>query len=125
MNVIIKKYKELVDVLPEDKYFGVNDGEISFQARTLEEAREIRGRFGAVKWEKRWSGGQCQWWEWHTDVDGVHIKIYAIREKPQQCEAVYEKRIVKVKVPTQWVEKEEEQEVLVGYNCTEVKEIRG
>ena len=74
-----------------------------------------------MKWELKWSTS-CDWWEWHTDIDDVHLKIYALEETPKQCKAVYERQAVKKQVAIEWEEREVVEDVLVGYDCGESTE---
>jgi hypothetical protein len=91
---------------------------LNLQAHSLEQAREIRRSLPTANWNKRWNK-DCDWWEWTTEIEGFTIDIYAIREAPDKCEKVYEKRMVKVPVAYE----EREEEVFVGWDCGHKGEI--
>lgn len=102
--------------LPKGVYFGVNDKEIDCQAQKQEDVKKVRECFPGVMWKKEYKK-DFKWWEYKGKYNGIQIKIYNVREAPQTCKAITEKRTIERKVATQWTTKMVEEEVIVGYDC--------
>ena len=109
----------LLKKLPTSTYVDNNaEGtELTIQANTQEQARELRCAFPAgLVWIKAYDA-DCKWWSYHTIWNGVRICIYAIKDAPKTCTAIIEKRKVTKKVPVEFKEIEVEENVIVGWNC--------
>jgi hypothetical protein len=93
--------------------FDCDDKEIRLQAHTHKSARDVRKLFPAAKWEKRWVGNDCNWFEWTASIGEYTVSIYAIKDTPPTCKQVFETRLVDVPVAFE----QEVQEVLIGWDC--------
>jgi len=107
---------------PEDAYFDVYSRSLDIQAHTQAEATVIRRFFPGTTWKKEWNA-ECKWWEYHTDHDGIHIKIYAVTEGPKTCTAITETRTVTKRVPVTFKDETTEETVIVGWDCTDNQEV--
>lgn len=108
--------------LPETVWFDTlvsQPGEppkIELQAETQAELQGIQAAFRTV-WKRTWETS-INWWEYRTVTpEGLHVRIYGVREAPSRCKAITEKRQVQVEVPTAFETKTEEKEVIVGWDC--------
>ena len=73
----------LVDRLPNGAWMGFSTGRpgLLLQAATREDANSLCSVFPEVVWRWEYSE-QHKWWECTTEIEGVEICIYAIREGP-------------------------------------------
>jgi len=104
--------------LPPDTWFdnGRKSGELELQANTLKGLREITAAFPGAVWRKTWREDH-RWWEYATAWDGVHIRIYGVREGPANCTAIFETRAVEKQIPVTFKTEMVEEQVLVGWDC--------
>lgn len=103
----------------EDRYFECYPSSLEFQATTQKEFKEIRNVFRCPVWKKEYNKG-TGWWEYFGEFHGVKLKIYAVKEAPKTCVAIYSKRIVKKLVPIQTEEQEVEETYISGWDCGKV-----
>jgi len=89
---------------------------LEVQASTQAKVLTIRACFPPTVWKREWDD-KCGWWTYTAKVGDVTVKMYAVRENPAQCRAITEKRMVKKQVAVTFEEQEEEQEVIVGWDC--------
>jgi len=120
----MKHFLPIIEDLPEDIWWDCNHRELSFQARTQEEARRIRSYFKGVTWTRKYNNGfeddgeiKAQWWEWNAKDGAYNLRIFAIKEAPPTCRAIYEERTVTRAVPVAYEEREVVERVLTGYDC--------
>mgnify|MGYP001603975274 CR=1 FL=1 len=105
--------------LPDGTFFDTKPNGLEFQARTLQDVHVITQAFPGTIWSKRWRK-DLSWWEYSTTLlNGIALKIYAIREAPKKCEAIFQKRLVKKEIPLTFRTEEVEEDVLVGWDCGE------
>lgn len=112
-------FEAILKSLPEGIMFDMtcsHGRKLHFQAHTREDFRRIRDGLPGLIWRKTWDKC-CKWWQFDAEFGEWKIHVYAVRENPPTCKAITEKKIVKVKIPTAFEEKEEEQEVIVGWDC--------
>ena len=103
--------------IPEGTFFDTKVQGLEFQARTLKEVHVITQAFPGTVWSKHWREG-LSWWEYSTTLpDKTTLRIYAIREAPAKCEAIFQQRLVKKEIPVTFRTETVEEEVLVGWNC--------
>jgi len=104
--------------LPPNTWFdnGRNAGQLDLQANTLTELRGVTAAFPGMIWRKTWRK-EFGWWEYDAICEGVHIRIYGVREKPANCTAIVETRIVEKQIPVNFATQLVEEEVLVGWDC--------
>ena len=113
----------LLDVLPllrrlqPNTWFdnGRHPNRLELQASTLAELRGITAAFPGSTWQKTWRKDQA-WWEYATAWEGVHIRVYAVREGPANCTAIFETRTVEKQIPVSFETEFVEEEVLVGWD---------
>ena len=105
--------------LPDGTFFDTKEQGLEFQARTLEEVHRITQAFPGTIWAKTWRK-DLNWWEYSTILpDETTLRIYAIREAPPKCEAIFQKRLVTKEIPVTFRTEQVEEEVLVGWDCGE------
>jgi len=103
--------------LPPDTWFdnGRKPGMLELQAATLTALRGITAAFPGTIWRKTWFP-DYGWWEYKTTWEGVHIRVYGVREGPANCTAIFETRTVEKQIPVSFETEFVEEEVLVGWD---------
>ena len=109
---------ELLKGVPEGTYFNTTPNGLEFQAPDLEHVRGITSAYPGTIWKKSWRR-DLNWWEYATEYHGATLRIYAVREKPATCTAVFETRVVEEQVPVTYETREVTKKVLVGWDCIE------
>ena len=103
--------------VPDGVFFDTKEKGLEFQATTLKDVRAIRSAFPGLIWKKTWEE-DLSWWEYHTTtVDGSTLRIYAVREGPRQCKAVFETQVVEERIPIAFETRTVEKQVLIGWDC--------
>ena len=107
----------ILDLAPMGVYFDEKTGGgVEFQANTQKEVKEIRGSFPGSIWTKMWNR-ECKWWEYYTEFRKTPLKIYGVYEGPATCTPIYKTVTLVKQVPTEFVTKEVEERVIVGFDC--------
>jgi len=83
---------------------------------TQASVQSIRACFPPMVWKREWNKLN-NWWAYTAQLGEVNVKLIGVSENPAQCRAITEKRMVKKQVPVMFKEREEEQEVIVGWDC--------
>ena len=118
----------LIEKLPSQIWWSIDpdgdDGILNMQAGTQKELNSITRSLGGI-WQKKYDEG-CQWWNYDSEIDGVKIHIYAVRENPKTCKAIVETRQVAVEVPVEFETRMVTKDVIVGWDCgSEVDQSKG
>ena len=108
--------------LPDGTWFdnGRHAGHLEVQADTLRRVRAITAALPGTVWRKTWIP-DMKWWEYETTFEGVHIRIYGVREGPARCTAIFETRMVEKQIPVAFETLTSEEQVLVGWDCGEAE----
>jgi len=115
---IMEKSMMLLKNLPDGVWFDFDRGGLEFIADTQEQAKTVRGYFPGVVWKKHWAES-TGWWSYTGEIDGVRIRIFGVTEAPKTCTPIIEKQKKVKQVPTGFREEEIEEEVIVGWNCSD------
>ena len=112
-----RKALPIIAQLPNGAHFDTLGTDLlSLQAGTQAEVQARRALFPGVVWKRTWDK-DCKWWDYRCTYEGLRVDIYACKENPPQCTAIYETRQVeKVITDTSHTEVVEER-VLVGWDC--------
>src|SRR3990167_2644367 len=104
--------------LPANTWFdnGRTPGQLELQADTLMKLRGITASFPGAIWQKMWRKDYA-WWEYGTTWEGVHIRIYGLRDGPANCTASFETRTVEKQIPVSFETQLVEEQTLVGWDC--------
>ena len=115
-NKTLKKVYDKLCEIP-DIYFDIGiGGNLALQTRTNTGARRIRKLFPKSDWKRSYDSS-LKWWEWRGEWEGIKIHIYAIKETPNDCQAITETRTVTKRIPIEFDELEVEETVIVGWDC--------
>ena len=81
----IERVFPLVLALPERTWWSIELGpKLEIQANNREEVRRVRAAFPGAIWKKS-VNDSLGWFEYHTTVAGIPVRIYADREGPAPC----------------------------------------
>lgn len=119
LNKIIPILKDMPPGIFFETGNAPEEGFVKFQASTLEQVKQIRTFFPGTIWKKHWSK-TLKWWEYRTEWEGLHLEIYAVRETPATCTAIYETREVEERIPLNEVKYGKvlkTKKVFVGWDC--------
>lgn len=89
---------------------------LSLQASTLKDVEELKRSLPKGVWKRTWNKYSRNW-AYEMDFGEFHVRIYAVEEHPERCEAITEVRKEIKKIPIDWVEEEVETEVIIGWDC--------
>ena len=107
----------LLTHVPDGVFFDTKKQGLEFQATTLAQVQAIRSAFPGLIWKKTWRK-DLSWWEYDTTTtDGSTLRIYAVRERPQRCTALYETQVVEERIPIAFETRTVEKQVLIGWDC--------
>ena len=107
---------DILKALPNGTFFDTTVTGLEFQADSQAKVKELRQCLPHVIWEKKYNSC-CKWWEYCAKINNLTLKIYAVKENPPTCKAIYEEREVQSKVPIKFETRMIKEKVIIGWDC--------
>ena len=121
MNDVLRNNFELISRIPDGQHFDLSPNGFEFQCYDQASCAALRKTLPHGIWKKEFVV-DCGWWAYTMTYKGIGLRIYACREAPKTCKAIFAEKQVVERVATGYTDRVVTKQVIVGWDCGGKKE---